>query len=129
MMTALGVDLGAKKSGLAVARGGFIWGRGETVGWEDWPKLVAALKEAAEQDRVDKIVFGVPQSPSGDKAKEYRRYIKRLSAEINIPCDEVDETLTSQAARQRVSETKKKVSEHEEAAKIILTDYVARQKS
>jgi putative transcription antitermination factor YqgF len=116
----LALDLGQKKTGLALAEEGFVIGRGVISGWGEWDKLVGDLGKILKEEKIDSLVVGVPKSPSGDAEAEYRLMIGKIKDKFHLKVEEIDETLTSHAARQRVGHD----GDDEEAAKIILEDYL-----
>lgn len=117
----LALDLGQKKTGLALADEGFVVGRGVISGWGEWTKFLDDLGRVLERDKISGLVVGIPKSPSGDAEREYRQMIDKIKNKFHLPVEEIDETLTSYAARQRVGHDR----DDEEAAKIILEDYLA----
>lgn len=121
----LALDLGAKKTGLALAEEGFVVGRGVVGGYEDMTVLVADLEKViGRESTVVKLVVGVPRSKSGDREKAYRGYISVLKKETGLPVETADETLTSFDARARGA----RAQDDEQAAKIILEDYLAQNR-
>ena len=122
-MKILALDLGAKKTGFAIAQEGFVFGRGIACGWNHLDELAGTIKGIINIDKIDKIIAGVPQSQSGDAAEKVRKIISDLQELIILEIEEVDETLTSKAAQSRISGNGK-YDDDEEAAKILLEDYL-----
>jgi len=122
-MKILALDLGSRRTGLAMAQESFVLGRGTVAGWDGWEKMIAALHEIVDQEKPKILVAGVPHSVSGEAAEHIRKLIQLLQKELKLPIKEVDETLTSVEARQRFSKNLA-VDDDEEAAKIILEDYL-----
>ncbi len=121
----LALDLGANKTGLALATEGFVVGRGVIGGYNDLTKLFSDLAEVIKKEgEVGKIVIGIPRSKSGEREKAYRTYINALNKEFGLAIETVDETLTSREARARGA----RAQDDEEAAKIILEDYLAQNR-
>ncbi|HLB32008.1 MAG TPA: Holliday junction resolvase RuvX [Patescibacteria group bacterium] len=120
----LALDLGAKQTGLALFKEGFVVGRGVVGGWLEWQQLSAQLSRVIAEEQVARIVVGVPHSPSGDQARQYETYIAVINKKFALPVSTVDETLTSVAAREQGAST----DDHEGAAKIILEDYLAQNR-
>lgn len=119
----LAIDLGAKKSGLALMTEGFILGKGTIGGFDEWTRLVGELKDFIEKNNVNSLVVGIPYSRSGERARKYQELIRHLDNELDLPIESIDETLTSHEASRRSSGGKLD-NDDEEAAKIILEDYV-----
>lgn len=122
-MKILALDLGAKKTGLAIAQEGFIFGRGIACGWNHLDELAGTIKGVINIDKIDKIIAGVPKSQSGEAADKVKKVIGDLQELIILEIEEVDETLTSKAAQERIGGNGK-YDDDEEAAKIILEDYL-----
>ena len=120
----LALDLGAKQTGLALFKEGFVVGRGVVGGWLEWQQLSAELERVIAEEQVTRLVIGVPNSPSGDQARQYETYIAAIKKKFALPVATVDETLTSVAAREQGAST----DDHEAAAKIILEDYLAQNR-
>ena len=135
-MNILAIDLGAKKTGLAIYREGFVLGGDVTAGWEDWDELIAEINNKTHEHAVSKIVIGLPKSKSGKAEKQYRQFGDKISEQTNIGVDYIDETLTSVAAQNSIDNNKSHYvhdyvgttrgeDDDEQAAKIILQDYLA----
>jgi len=106
----LGVDLGAKRIGLAVSDAdasiafpaGFIASR-------DRERDVAALCELIEARGIVRVVVGLPvhldgrPSPGSEAA---RRFAAALGAAAGVPVDLLDERWTSRAAERSLAESK-----------------------
>jgi len=122
-MKILGLDLGTRRSGMAIAEEDFIFGRGTISGWENWQLFIDELKGAIAKENIKKIVVGIPHSASGEAAQKAREVVDRIKKEIgDITIDEIDETLTSKEAQRRAGTNRG--DDNEEAAKIILEDYL-----
>lgn len=132
-MILLGLDLGAKRTGVAVAKEGHIFGRDTIAGWENYGELSGQLLDIAQNEKIDKAVVGVPKSVSGDAERNIIDIIKKLERDAGITFIKIDETLTSVEAGRRLSgavgEKNDKKDDNREAAKIILEDYLAHEDS
>lgn len=125
-MKILALDLGSRRTGVAIAHVNFIFGRGTICGWEDWERFTRELKEQITKEKINKIIVGVPHSVSGEAAKRVQNIINKIKKEFdNIKIEEIDETLTSAEARRRIG-AGIKIDDNEEAAKIILEDYIGK---
>ncbi len=103
----------------------------------DQKKVKALVKIPAiiQQEKINKILVGVPISLSGNETaqtRKSRKFINRLRKNINatIQIEEVDETLTSVEAAQNLRlEGSHQDEEHMEAARLILEAYLKKQVS
>lgn len=121
-MKILALDLGTRRSGVAVAQESFIFGRGTISGWENWQLFIDELKGTIAKENIKKIVVGIPHSVSDEAAEKVRNIIGKIKKEIDINIEEIDETLTSKEAQRRAGTNRG--DDNEEAAKIILEDYL-----
>ncbi len=106
----LGVDLGAKRIGLAVSDpgasiafpAGFIASRGRA-------RDVAALRALIEARGIVRVVVGLPVHldgrPSAD-SEAARRFADALGAAAGVPVDLLDERWTSRAAERSLAESR-----------------------
>ena len=121
----LAIDLGAKKTGLALATEGFVLGKGKISGFDNWQSLVGELRDVIKKNDVNYLVVGIPYSRSGERARRYRGLTRRLYRQLRLPVATIDETLTSfEAARRDQSRGTKGGDDDEAAAKIILEEYI-----
>lgn len=129
-MILLGLDLGAKRTGVAVAKEGHIFTRDTIVGWDSYDQLSKQISDIIRDDKIDKVIAGVPESASGDAAHNVITVIGKLEKDIGASIEQVDETLTSMEAGRRLQNIKESnhgnKDDNREAAKIILEDYLAR---
>jgi putative Holliday junction resolvase len=134
-MRYLAVDLGEKRTGLAV---------GDDVSKMVSPMkviegsrgdLLDAVREAAEDADADAIVIGLPinmDGTEGPAAKQTRVFGNELAQATNLPVHFQDERLTSYAADQRMARTgrthkQKKSIRDALAAAEILRDFLDAQ--
>ena len=112
MTRLLGVDLGEKRIGLAIADGDgspahpleTIW-RGRTPG--DDARRIATLAAA---HGVGELVVGLPLEASGDtgtQAESTRQWVAAISPLVALPISLRDERLTSHLAEQRLGPMKR----------------------
>lgn len=127
-MKILAIDLGEKKTGLAMWQEGFVVGAGTIAGIASGEKFLDELKAIIKKEEISKLVVGVPHSKSGQAAKNARTTIESIKKATKLPIKEVDETLTSKAAQERLGGKHARLAgrreDDEEAAKIILEDYL-----
>jgi putative transcription antitermination factor YqgF len=127
-MNILAIDLGSKKTGLAIYREGFVLGGGVVPGWEMWDDLIRQIRHKVREQSINMIVIGLPKSTSGDAEKVYRQIGEKVAKNTGIEVDYIDETLTSAAAQTaNANIDKSRKEDDEQAAKIILQDYVAQK--
>ena len=105
----LAIDYGERRIGLALAGPGQALVRGlptiDRGKGRDDP--LPALERIIREQGVDRIVLGVPYTMAGEEgpqAAEVRAFQARLAAAVQVPIDEWDERLTSEAARRRLRE-------------------------
>lgn len=139
IMNILSIDLGKKKTGLAVYREGMVLGAGVIEGWSQWDLMLETIDKQLYDHAIDKIVIGVPKSQSGQAEKQYRQLGEKISRRTGLKVEYIDETLTSVAAnnqfvplrkvaqRGSLQGEKQRGKDDEQAAKIILQDYLANQ--
>lgn len=105
----LAIDYGERRIGLALAEPGQALVRGlptiDRGKRRDDPLL--GIERIVHQDGVQRIVLGIPYTMSGDEgpqAVEVRAFQSRLAAAVEVPIEEWDERLTTEAARRRLRE-------------------------
>jgi len=125
-MTILALDLGAKRTGVAVAKEGHVFGRDTIAGWENYEELLSNIRDIISTDNTEKVVVGVPKSQSGDAERRVVDIADKLQSSTGVTFDKVDETLTSSEANRRLGSSNGEKDDNAEAAKIILEDYLAR---
>ncbi len=117
-MNILAIDYGTKNIGLARAsmdvKVVLPFGRVEKI---------AELIKIINQEKIEKIVMGLPLGLDGQENKNTRRvrnFIDELKKEINIPVEFITEIFSSQAGDRMGAG----VSRDEKAAMIILQSYL-----
>lgn len=129
--TLIGLDVGEKRIGVAVADSGvriavpFL-----TI--EADGNEIEAIAKIVLQERADIIVVGYPRNQKGEVTAQtsyVERFAERL-ADIEVPVVFQDESLTSVMAEERLVAQKKPYTKADidaQAATIILQDYVEAQ--
>lgn len=107
MTTLLGVDLGTKRIGLAVADVAVGIARPlATVNRDATPEGDAAtLRRVCDEQRVDEVVVGLPLEASGAEgtmAASTRAWVDQVAPQLGRPVVLRDERLSSYAAEQRI---------------------------
>ena len=132
-MRAMGLDLGTKNIGVAVSDelGMIAHGR-EVIKRISDAKAIARVSEIVAEERVTEIILGMPLNMDGSKG--FRAYIVEKFAETfskfsNIPCEFVDERLTTVIAHRsmlegNLSRKKRKKRVDAIAAQLILQTYL-----
>ena len=133
MVSALGLDLGAKRVGVAGCdRTGLIATGLTTLQRTSFESLVRPLSELIESREVEVLVVGLPYTLDGEigaQAKRIQKLARRLSKALDIPIEFVDERLTSFAAEQMMLERQISLSRNQlqidrKAAAIILQQWL-----
>ncbi len=132
-MRILGVDLGAKRVGLALSDPLGITAQGiETLSVNSKKEMLAGLAEVCKKHAVREIVIGLPINMNGSfgpKAQEVQALVPVLEKTIGVPVHPWDERLTSrQAGRLMVEEglsrQKQRKNSDRMAATLILQSYL-----
>lgn len=127
-MNILGIDFGTKNVGLAwVDTGiGAVLPYG-LIKEEKGKTRIQQLAKLVEEEKIDKVVFGLPMSLDGKDNVNTNRvhaFAKELEDLIDAPIEFVNEMFTSQMG-DRMGDG---VSRDEKSAMIILEDYLVRAK-
>lgn len=133
-MRILGIDYGSRRIGVAL-------GDTETgvatpwrvIAHEATEDAVEQLSLLAKQEGAERFVIGIPrpladQSRLTEQAKEIREFAKHL-AQVGLPIEEENETLSSALAERQVREMGEKGKRDDLAAAAILQSYLDRLKS
>lgn len=136
-MRYLGVDLGDKRTGLALAdtESGLVSPQGliETpIGREAGEALLRDLERAAADLGPAEVVVGLPLNMDGTeglRTKLVRAYAGRIAARLNLPVHLHDERLSTEAARwdmagSGLTRGKKKQMKDAMAAAAVLRDFL-----
>ncbi len=129
-MVVLCIDYGERHVGLAITdmEGKIAVRHSVLDGKTD--EVMKVVEEIVKQERVEKILVGVPVSLDGKETAQTHvslNFMDDLRGWLNddVEVKGVDETLTSVAAEQNLkAEGKGLEEEHAEAARIMLEDYL-----
>ncbi|MEG3436631.1 Holliday junction resolvase RuvX [Pannus brasiliensis CCIBt3594] len=137
-ISALGLDIGKKRVGVAVCDGTGLIATGLTTIERstfalDIPQFEKIVKERAATI----LVAGLPYTMAGEvgtQAKQVQRYATRLSIALGLPLEYVDERCTSLEAEEILKERKKfstrdKGAIDRQAATIILQQWLDTRRS
>ncbi len=110
MVSALGLDLGAKRIGVAGCdRTGLIATGLTTIHRTSFESVVNPLRELIAERDVEVLVVGLPYMLNGEIGKQavkIQKQARRLSKALERPIEFVDERLTSFAAEQMMIENR-----------------------
>lgn len=103
----LAIDLGERRVGLALSEPGRPLVEGlSTVDRKTLKgSLVDEVRRIADQRGVDRVVLGIPLSMDGTEgpaARLAREFEAELAAALDVPVEEWDERLSTEAARTRL---------------------------
>jgi putative Holliday junction resolvase len=105
MERALGLDLGARRVGVAIS------GAGVATPYEVIDRqntdVARRVKEIVEEENIGRVVVGLPLSLSGDDgpaARAARDEAATLAAALPVPVEVFDERLTTVSAEQSLQE-------------------------
>lgn len=136
MVSALGLDLGAKRIGVAGCdRTGLIATGLTTIHRTSFESVLAPLRALIQERTVEILVVGLPYTLDGEigsQAKKIQKMARRLSKALNLPVEFVDERLTSFAAEEMMlaagrrpsRDTRKQGIVDRKAAAIILQQWL-----
>lgn len=125
-MNILGIDLGAKTTGLAISESSIATPY-KTITHKDQQSAASQIVAICNKEGIDKVVLGFVE---GKIKKLFTDFAKDLkSKKPNLEVILWDETLTSGQARQtmiklQVPKIKRRQKEHEYAAALILQSYL-----
>jgi len=132
-MKILGIDYGEKRIGLAVSDPSNMVARSLKVlksnGARSWVK---ELKLIIDENRIEKIVVGLPVNMNGslgEKGREVLAFVEVLKKELKLPVVTWDERLTTVSAEKLLRQTKLSREKRKDildklSASIILQSYL-----
>lgn len=125
MTKILGIDYGIKKIGLAMAEGKLAMPL-KVLKIESQKQAIEKIKKIAEEEKIEKIIIGVPE---GEMGKQIMEFSRKLEKEFSIPVKTWDETLTTKDAQRLsleagIKRKKRKELEDAYAAALILKNYL-----
>ncbi|MGB3788452.1 MAG: Holliday junction resolvase RuvX [Phormidesmis sp.] len=133
MVSALGLDLGAKRIGVAGCdRTGLIATGLTTLHKTSFESILDPLKALIQERSVEILVVGLPYTMEGQigfQARKIQKFAHRLSQSLGLPVEFVDERMTSVEAEQMLLAQRRSLSKHKElidrkAAAIILQQWL-----
>ena len=132
-ISALGLDLGRKRIGVAGCDGLGLFATGlTTIERTSFERDVEKMRSLVQEREVQVLVVGLPYSMDGTlgtQAKEVQKLAKRLSVALELPIVYMDERLTSVEAEEMmkargVSPSRNKATIDRLAAAIILQQWL-----
>jgi len=129
----LGIDYGDVRVGLALSDLTCTIARPfKTLNYNDMDHLLSQLFQISEENKVNKIVVGIPYNMKGDDTKQttkVRDFIFILEQKIGYKVDLIDERLTSSEAEKFLHQMNIKTGFNKDkidkiAASIILQEYL-----
>ncbi|MDG2991130.1 Holliday junction resolvase RuvX [Candidatus Synechococcus calcipolaris G9] len=138
MVSALGLDLGRKRIGIAGCdRLGLLATGLTTLHRQTFVRDVAQLQELCQERQVEILVVGLPYTMEGEigsQARQVQKLASRIGESLSLPIDYVDERLTSYQAEEilrqnRRSPRRDKALVDQVAATIILQQWLDQRRS
>ncbi|MGV2829217.1 Holliday junction resolvase RuvX [Myxosarcina sp. GI1(2024)] len=118
-ISALGLDVGKKRLGVAGCDGtGLIATELTTIYRTSWAKDLEQLKAIVAARKATILVIGLPYSLNGTigpQAEEVQKFAERITQELQLPVEYVDERLTSVEAETQLK-TQKRFSTRDKGA-------------
>lgn len=133
LISALGLDLGSKRIGVAGCDGTGLIATGiTTIERSCFEQDVEQLRQLVNQRQVQQLVIGLPYSMDGSlgfQARHVQKLATRLGKALKLPVEYVDERLTSYQAEQMLRDEKRSPSRHKamidrKAAALILQQWL-----
>jgi putative holliday junction resolvase len=138
MVSALGLDLGRKRIGVAGCDGTGLIATGLTTIWrKSLSEDLAQLEHICHERQVDVLVIGLPYSMDGSlgaQARQAQKLAQRIAVALNLPIEYVDERLTSLEAEDLMRRENQDPRHHRDlvdrkAAALILQRWLDQQRS
>lgn len=126
-MKFLGIDYGDRRIGIAVSDEGGVFAFPRVV-LLNTETLFDEIKKICADEKIEKIIIGIPISFSGDQSAQARKvieFIKSLQQRITMPIEKENEIFSTKAALDAGS-NKEKIDQS--AAALILQSYLDRTK-
>lgn len=137
-ISALGLDVGSKRIGLAGCDGTGLIATGiTTIVRKSFQEDVEQIQQIVNERQVQILIVGLPYSMDGSlgfQARHVQKFTKRLSQALQLPVEYVDERLTSFQAEQMLIAENRSPSRHKglidrKAAALILQQWLDARRS
>jgi putative Holliday junction resolvase len=132
-MRVMGLDIGAKRIGVAISdeTGTLAQGKG-TVSRKNDLQAIKEIKDFIEEYKVEEIILGLPlhmDGTRGERAQDSLKFAEKLKEETGLPVKMWDERLSTKEVEDMliaasVSRAKRKKVNDKLAAQIILQGYL-----
>lgn len=129
-MKILGLDIGEKRIGLAIARENIVSSR-DGITYTNPEQAIQAIGKICRLEEIEKIVVGIPKNENIFQEDMIRKFAMELTKNFHLPINFVDETLTSKEAERmlRSSKLKPQSKKYKEeidkiSARLILEQYI-----
>lgn len=138
MISALGLDVGRKRIGIAGCDGTGLIATGlDTLERRSFVHDVEYIRRWVMERHVQVLVIGLPYTMNGElgfQARQVQKFASRLKKEVDLPIEFVDERLTSVQAEQliqseRMVPSRNKALIDRKAAAIILQRWLDEHRS
>jgi putative Holliday junction resolvase len=138
MISALGLDIGSKRIGVAGCDGtGLIAAGLTTIHRTSFAQDLKQLQQIATERQVQILVVGLPYSMDGSlgfQARQVQKISQRIAVALHLPLEYVDERLTSYQAEELLRAENVAPSRHRDlidrkAASLILQQWLDQQRS
>ncbi len=132
MKTAIGLDVGDRRIGVALTETGFRARRHSVIARRSLPADLDRIVELVNETQAQEVVVGVPYSRNGETGPQARRtlqFANALSRRCPVPVRLQDETLSTKTGMQAmiaegVGRKARREQQDAAAAAIILQDYL-----
>lgn len=101
----LGLDLGLKRIGVAIAEGETIASL-EIIDSGNREDAIQKILKICREQEINKIVLGLARNGSDENEDMVRSFALELNKNIDLPIEYVDETLTSKEAERILKDLK-----------------------
>jgi len=129
MRKILGLDIGTKRIGVALAEGAITSSYG-IVDSSDYQTAILEIAKICHSETVEKIIVGIPKSEDTFQVDKIHSFAMELAKVVSLPIEYVDEAFTSKEAERMLENSKldpKSENYKQEvdkiAAKLILEQY------
>ena len=126
-MNILALDIGEKRTGLAISSSNIIAKPLLSIKHIDISDLINQLKLVIEENKIEKIIIGLPISFSrneNDQQKLVQKIGDQISKNLNILVEYFDETLTTKISSAKFYDSKAKYDKDSESAVLILENWL-----
>ncbi|WP_071191854.1 Holliday junction resolvase RuvX [Trichormus sp. NMC-1] len=138
LISALGLDVGSKRVGVAGCDGTGLIATGlTTIERRSFKEDVEQIQQIVNERQVQVLVVGLPYSMDGSlgfQARHVQKFATRLAQALNLPVEYMDERLTSYQAEQMLIAENRSPSRHKalidrKAAALILQQWLDNRRS